>query len=82
MWRSRGQTVTTGHARTPLELETMTIATYAGNIAVLKKFMEAAILDQFEEEGDETNIFVLSDGWAGGKYFKRRERASRIWKAL
>ena len=44
----------------------MTIATYAGNIAVLKKFMEAAILDQFEEEGDETNIFVLSDGWAGG----------------
>ena len=66
MWRSRGQTVTTGHARTPLELETMTIATYAGNIAVLKKFMEAAILDQFEEEGDETNIFVLSDGWAGG----------------
>jgi hypothetical protein len=66
LWRTRGQTVTTGYNRIPLELEEMTIATWAGNINVLKEFMSTAIRDTFEEAGDETNVFVLSDSWAGG----------------
>ena len=66
LWRKRGQTVTTGYDRTPLELEELTIATWAGNIDVLKSFMKSALRDTFEEAGDETNIYVLSDSWAGG----------------
>jgi hypothetical protein len=66
LWRTVGQTVTTGHARVPLELENLTIATFAGKIDVLKSFINAALRDSFEEASDETNIYVLSDGWLGG----------------
>jgi chaperone BCS1 len=66
LWRKRGQTVTTGYNRVPLELEELTIATWAGRIDVLKAFMARALRDTFEDKSDETNIYVLSDSWCGG----------------
>lgn len=66
MWREKGETITTGYDRTPLELEEMTLATWAGDITVLKDLVAAALLENFKEETDETKIFVLSDGWSGG----------------
>ena len=58
--------MTTGYDRTPLELEELTLASYAGQIGKLKQFMAAALQETFEEAADETNIYVLSDSWAGG----------------
>lgn len=66
MWREKGETITTGWDRTPLELEEMTLATWAGDVNVLKDLIAAALLENFKEETDETKIFVLSDGWSGG----------------
>lgn len=66
MWRRQGQTITTGWDRRPLELETLTLATWAGNVHVLKDILQCALQDSFAIATDETKIFVLSDSWLGG----------------
>lgn len=66
MWRQQGETITTGYDRTPLELEELTLATFAGNTKILKDLISEALMENFREESDETKIFVLSDSWAGG----------------
>jgi len=69
MHRKRGETITTGHDRRPLDQEEMTLTTWGWSHSTLEKLLEEAIDTDFkEEETDEMAIWVRNPQmwWVGG----------------
>lgn len=69
MHRKRGETITTGHDRRPLDQEEMTLTTWGWSHSTLETLIEEAIDTDFkEEETDEMAIWVRNPHmwWIGG----------------
>ena len=66
MSRSVGQTITTGHDRKPLDLETITLSTWGKDNTALKGIIYDALRAAVKVQTEEFNVFVLSNGWMSG----------------
>lgn len=66
LWRSAGQTITTGYDRQPLVLEDITLSKWGSDMTVLQDLVNEALKADLEDIADETSVFVLSNGWGGG----------------
>jgi len=66
MTRVKGETITVGFNRTPLEMETLTLSAWKGGNSILKQLVNDAIAASFIELSEEMTIFVLSGDWFGG----------------
>eukprot|EP00615_Pteridomonas_danica_P004155 CAMPEP_0114350614 /NCGR_PEP_ID=MMETSP0101-20121206/16506_1 /TAXON_ID=38822 ORGANISM="Pteridomonas danica, Strain PT" /NCGR_SAMPLE_ID=MMETSP0101 /ASSEMBLY_ACC=CAM_ASM_000211 /LENGTH=804 /DNA_ID=CAMNT_0001489959 /DNA_START=620 /DNA_END=3034 /DNA_ORIENTATION=+ len=67
MVRTKGSTVTVGHARQPLVLEELTLTCWGRDASILISILNEALDDLQQEENDELNIWVLAqESWIGG----------------
>eukprot|EP01012_Entosiphon_sulcatum_P045300 TRINITY_DN6038_c0_g1_i1.p1 TRINITY_DN6038_c0_g1~~TRINITY_DN6038_c0_g1_i1.p1 ORF type:complete len:878 (-),score=148.80 TRINITY_DN6038_c0_g1_i1:8-2620(-) len=63
--RTKGETLTTGWNRKPLQLETLSLSCWGQDNSVLKEIVDLAVKDSFVGISDEISIYVLSsDFWA------------------
>lgn len=65
--RVKGQTITTGYSRQPLELETIFLSAWASSCELIKAFIAEAVQMEFAETNKGIGIFALSSmSWYGG----------------
>lgn len=75
-YRERGETVTVGHARIPMEMETITLSMWGLSTDPILKLINLAVAAAHEKEEEGINIYVRSNSWIGGfeKAFTRAPR--------
>ena len=65
--REKGQTITTGYRREPLELETIYLSAWSSSCTLIKEFIKTAVEMEFTETNKGIGIFALSSmSWYGG----------------
>jgi chaperone BCS1 len=77
MNRSKGETVTVGSERTPMQLESLTLSSFGSRVEPIKALIDDALRSSYEEQLDEMSVFVLSDMWCSGweKALSKKPRA-------
>lgn len=67
LYRKKGETITTGYNRQPLDQEELTLTTWGRDHSVLQKLMQQAIDEEFEQsQTDDLTIWVrTADNWLG-----------------
>ena len=67
LYRKKGQTITTGYNRQPLDQEELTLTTWGRDHSVLQHLMQQAIDEEFEQsKTDDLIIWVrTADNWLG-----------------
>jgi hypothetical protein len=66
MTRQRGETITTGYARVPLELETLTLSVFGRKSQVLQCLLNDALAAIEAEASEELTVYALSNSWHQG----------------
>ena len=67
LYRKKGETITTGYNRQPLDQEDLTLTTWGRDHSVLQSLMQQAIDEEFElDQTDDLTIWVRTqDSWLG-----------------
>mmetsp|Transcript_20724 Transcript_20724/g.36868 ORF Transcript_20724/g.36868 Transcript_20724/m.36868 type:complete len:952 (-) Transcript_20724:288-3143(-) len=66
LYRTKGETITTGYDRRPLTMESLTLTCFGRDNSILKQLIEAAMQEKLVQNSEEINVFVLSNSWMGG----------------